>query len=82
MSIREAEEKFTNIWRFAFQCPTSHLTDTINPLDYCSRNSSRLESIIRVLLGQKGLRKDLELLGSTNGSLAKRYAENNFRRKF
>jgi hypothetical protein len=82
MSVRETEEKFTNIWRFAFQYPTSHLTDAINPSNYCHRNSSRLESMIRVLLGQKGLRKDLELLGSTNGSLAKRYAGNNFHRKF
>jgi hypothetical protein len=77
MSVQEVEEWFTYIWRFAFQYP-SHFADPIEFSDYFSLNSSRLESIIRVLLAERGLRKDLELLGSTRGSLAKTYAEPSF----
>lgn len=71
MSIEEAEERFAHIWRFAFQYPANLSNEPTSPPEYLSRNSTRLQSIIRVFLGESGRRKDLQLIGSTDESFAK-----------
>jgi hypothetical protein len=79
MSIDDAERNFTYIWRYAFQRnpedlrkdqkPSSSNTDQDD--SYLKINSSRLESMIRVLLEDGGLGKHSMLLNCVPNNLSR-----------
>jgi hypothetical protein len=74
MTIDEAEEWFSYIWRYAFQSDKSgHSSDPLLENRRNETNSSRLESIIRVLLAERSLKKSKKLLSTTPDDFAKTY---------
>ncbi|CAG8507800.1 3836_t:CDS:2 [Acaulospora colombiana] len=74
MTPEEAVRAFTYIWRYAFQEHPEDLelghkisSKSLSRVDaYITTNTSRLESMIRVLLEEKGLAKHLDLLNNSN----------------
>jgi hypothetical protein len=79
MSLDDAERTFTYIWRYAFQRnPENTGKDqktssgpTGQSDSYLKTNSSRLESLIRVLLEERGYEKQTKLLNCVPDSLSR-----------
>ncbi|PVF96984.1 hypothetical protein CPB86DRAFT_786474 [Serendipita vermifera] len=77
MNVEEAIESFRHIWRYAFQLDASSCTSDpqVDPTnEFTDRmNSSRLESIVRVLLAERGLKKGQKLLSTCKDDFAKTF---------